>query len=275
MPRYGLATLNHSSLHGLPTQWEAHVEAAAVAGFDALAPDVFWLRALEKEGVSLDTLSAAMRDRDLSCMEIAGLAIGSAEQTRSELDENLRYARVLDSEFVNTRIVEPIGAEVVARLKDAAVALRERGSSKGGTRIALEFSRGSKLNGVGEGQALVEAVEEEGVGVTLDTWHFFLHPDGPDWTSLEALPIEQLANVQLSDGVPYGEGEFGDATMNRRRIPGEGNFDLERCSKLLASRGFDGAVVLEVLNAEERAGSIAEYARRSFDPLREHFPLLR
>jgi sugar phosphate isomerase/epimerase len=273
MPRFGLATLNHSPLHGLPTQWEAHLEAAAVAGFDALAPDIFWLRALEKEGVPLATLSAAMGDRGLACMEIAGLAIGSVEQTTSELEENLRYARELDAEFVNTRIVEAIDTAVVARVKGAAVALREGGARNGGTRVALEFSRGSKLTGVAEGQALVEAVEEEGVGVTLDTWHFFLHPGGPDWASLEALPIEQLANVQLSDGVPYEEGEFGKATMDRRQIPGRGGFDLRRCAALLADRGFDGAVVLEVLNADERGRSVADYAASSFESLGEHFPL--
>ena len=78
MPRYGYATLNHSPLHGLPTQWEAHLEAAAGAGFEAIAPDIFWLRALESEGVPLERLADALRDHGLACMEISGLAIGDA-----------------------------------------------------------------------------------------------------------------------------------------------------------------------------------------------------
>lgn len=273
MPRFGLATLNHSPLNGLPTQWEAHLEAAALAGFDALAPDVFWLRALEKEGVSLETLSAAMRDRGLACMEIAGLAIGSEELTSRELEENVRYSRALDAEFVNTRIVEPIDDAVVARVKESAIALRERGARNGGTRLALEFSRGTKLNGLAEGLALTLAVAEEGVGVTLDTWHFFLHPDGPDWATLETMPIETLANVQLSDGVVYGEGEFGQATMHRRRIPGQGDFALKRCGALLRQRGVDCPVVLEVLSEEGRARPLAEFAADCFESIRESFPI--
>ena len=271
MPRFGLATLNHSPLHGLPSQWENHLEAAASAGFDALAPDVFWLRALEKEGVTLERISAAMRSRGLACMEIAGLAVGSEELTARELEENVRYARALSAEFVNTRIVEKIDAAVIERVKASAIALREKGAQNGGTRVALEFSRGSKLNSLAAGSALVEAVEEEGIGVTLDTWHFFLHPEGPDWAGLESLDLGDLANVQLSDGVPYGEGEFGEATMNRRCLPGRGEFDLSRCAGMLGQRGFDGAVILEVLNAEERERPLTDYARDCLESAREKF----
>lgn len=263
MPRYGLATLNHSPLFGLPTQWEAHLDAAAEAGFDALAPDIFWLRALEAEGVSLETVAAGLRDRGLACMETAGIAIGDAELTARELEENLRYAHALDAEFVNARIVEPVDAGLVERVRDCARAFQERGAA-GGTRIALEFSRGTKIRGVADTEALAEAVAEAGIGVTIDTWHFFLHPDGPDWAALEALAPERLANVQLSDGVPYDD-DFGEATMNARRQPGDGDFELARCAGVLAQKGFgdDGAVVVEVLSAEERSRPLAEFAQRA------------
>lgn len=273
MPRFGLATLNHSPLHGLPTQWERHLDAAAEAGFDALAPDVFWLRALEAEGLPLDTLAAAMRDRELACMEISGIAIGSPEQTERELEENLRYARALGAELVNTRIVEDVDPAIVGRLKSAVEAFRERGAAGGGTRVALEFSRGSRLNGLRASLALVEQIDEPGIGVTLDTWHFFLHPEGPDWQTLESLPISLLANVQLSDGVAYGEGEFGEATMHRRRMPGAGDFDLARCAGSLSARGFDGAIVLEVLNAQERGRPLSDYASHALRSARAAFPI--
>jgi len=273
MARFGLATLNHSPLHGLPTQWQAHLEAAAGAGFDALAPDVFWLRALEQEGVPLERIAAAMRDHGLACMELSGVAIGAAEDTQRELEENLRFARALDAELVNTRIVEPVDDGIRSRLKRCAVSFREQGATAGGTQVALEFSRGSKLNGLREARALLEAVDEPNVGITLDTWHFFLHPDGPDWDALESLPIEWLANVQLSDGVAYGEGEFADATMNRRRMPGAGDFDLARCAASLSARGFDGAIVLEVLNAAERERGLADFAADALRSARAAFPI--
>lgn len=199
-------------------------------------------------------------------MEVAGVALGSEEQTRPELEENLRYAKALEAEFVNARFLEEIDDAMIERLRACASAFGEVG-----TRVALEFSRGTKLRGVAHGQEVVAAAAAEGIGVTLDTWHFFLAPDGPDWAALEALPIESLANVQLSDGVAYEEGRFGKATMDERRLPGEGDFELERCARLLGDRGFDGAIVIEVLNAELRGLSVGEFAERAAASTREHF----
>ena len=263
MPRYGAATLNHSPLHGLPTQWEAHLDAAARAGYEALAPDIFWLRALEAEGVALETVADGLRARGLACMEISGLAIGDDARTASELAENLRYARILSADFVNTRLIVPIDAQVVRRLRECAVALRNEGAPDGGTQIAMEFSNGSALDGVAGTRAFIEAAGEAGVGVTIDTWHFFTHPEGPDWKAVEALPLSLLANLQVSDGVPHAPGGFWEATMNQRRLPGEGGFDLPRLAGMLAAKGFDGAIVLEVLSAEQRARPLFDYARDS------------
>lgn len=271
MPRYGQATLNFSPLHGLPTQWESHLDAAAAAGFDAIAPDIFWLRALEAEGVDLARVADGLLDRGLACMEISGLAIGDDERTAAELAENLRYARVLSAELMNTRLVVPVDDQVVRRLAECAVAFRTRGAPDGGTTIALEFSSGSGLRGVAESRSLIEAAGEAGVGVTIDTWHFFNHAKGPDWAALEALPDVWLANLQLSDGVRHADGDFWDATMNHRRLPGEGEFDLPRLAGHLAKRGFDGAIVLEVLSAAQRERSLAEHARDALTTARRIF----
>lgn len=271
MPRYGYATLNHSPFHGLPTQWQAHLDAAAKAGFDAIAPDMFWLRALDAEGVTLEQIAEGLRERGLACMEISGLAIGDDVRTASELDENLLYSRTLSAEFVNTRVVVPVDDDVVRRLRDCAVALRTQGAREGGTGIALEFSSGSQLRGVAETRALIERAGVGGVGVTIDTWHFFNHAAGPDWAALEALPLERLANLQLSDGVPHAPGQFWEATMNQRRIPGEGGFPLEKLARLLGARGFDGAIVLEVLNADQRARPLADYAADCLRGARQFF----
>ncbi len=263
MARLGLATLNHSTLHdGGPSRWREHLDAAAAAGFDALAPDVFWLRAVEAEGTGLATLRRGLEERGLACMEIAGIGVGEAEATRVELEEQRRMAAELGAEFVNTRIVSAIDDALVERARGVAEAF-----ARVGTRMALEFSRGAQLGGVAEAAALCAAVDVPGVGVTIDTWHFFLHPDGPDWRALEALAPGSFANVQLSDGVPYEEGAFREATMDRRRLPGEGGFELVRCLAALpvpiGDEGEGCAIVVEVLNAEERRRLLGDFARRA------------
>lgn len=263
MTRFGLATLNHSTLHGLPTQWEVHLDAAAAAGFDALAPDVFWLRRLEEEGITPGSLRDALDARGLACMEIAGIAIGEPQSTASELDEHVRWSEALGAEFVNARVVLPVDAPLVERARGVAEAL-----ASVGTRLALEFSRGTKLNSISDARAFSEAIDVPGVGVTLDTWHFFLRPEGVEWAALDALPAEHFANVQLSDGVPYGEGEFGPATMDRRRMPGEGGFDLARAAARTEARLPDVPVVVEVLSAEWRGRPLEEFAQRAAEAAR-------
>lgn len=59
--------------------------------------------------------------------------------------------------------------------------------------------------------------------------------------------------------------------MNHRRIPGEGGFALERLAKTLADGGFDGAIVLEVLSAEQRKRSLRDYAADSLRGARRIF----
>jgi sugar phosphate isomerase/epimerase len=261
MARLGLATLNHSPLHDAPcTPWLEHLDAAAASGFDALAPDVFWLRQIEQAGPGLPALRRALDARGLGCMEIAGIAVGEAAKTRIELEMLRRMAGELGAEFMNTRITRPIDEALIDRARTVAESLAEVG-----TRVALEFSRGSVLGGVSQARALCDAIGVSGVGVTIDTWHFFLHPDGPDWKALDALEANQFATLQLSDGLPYEEGAFREATMDRRQFPGTGRFDLDRCLTALPVplSGDACPIVVEVLNAEARRSSIADFADRA------------
>jgi sugar phosphate isomerase/epimerase len=258
MARFGLATLNHSPLHGLATEMTTHLDATKAAGFDALAPDIFWLRALEAEGVALEELAEAMQERGLSCMEIAGIAIGSQERTQAELEENLRYARVLGAEFVNARVIAPTDEIVLEGLRRCADALADVGA-----RVALEFTNGTGLPDLRAACAFIERAEAPGVGVTLDTWHFIQSEGGADWKGLEELPLEALANVQLSDGVAFATDNYGEETMNHRRLPGAGDFDLPRIARCLEKKGFDGAVIVEVLSASLREWALPEFANEA------------
>jgi sugar phosphate isomerase/epimerase len=257
MPGFAIGTLNHSPLHGFDPSMATHLDAAKDAGFDALAPDIFWLRALEKEGTSLESLAQALAERGLACSEIAGLAIGNEAETLVELDEILRYARVLKTEFVNARVVIPPSDDVRDRLRRCAETLAEVDA-----RIALEFSNGTELKNLTQARAFVESArtfDAPAVGLTLDTWHFCQASEGPDWEGLDALPVESLANVQLSDGVAFEGRPYGEETMHHRRFAGEGDLDLERCAVSLRSKGFDGPVVVEVLSAKLRERTIPDF----------------
>ena len=61
-------------------------------------------------------------------------------------------------------------------------------------------------------------------GVAIDTWHMSKLGIAPD--ELRRIPIEYLSWVELSDGRHDDMDDPVDETVNHRRLPGEGEFDL-------------------------------------------------
>ncbi|MEZ4282054.1 MAG: hypothetical protein R3F21_20825 [Myxococcota bacterium] len=55
-----------------------------------------------------------------------------------------------------------------------------------------------------------------------------------------------------------------EETVDRRVFPGEGLFDLERFSRTLRARGFDGLVSVEVLSKAWRGGDVDAFIERAY-----------
>ncbi|MBV8303324.1 MAG: sugar phosphate isomerase/epimerase, partial [Acidimicrobiia bacterium] len=81
---------------------------------------------------------------------------------------------------------------------------------------------------------------------------------------LQKVAIDRIAYIQFDDA-PHPESEdlMGE-TMNRRVLPGEGTFELDRFAATLLGRGFDGVVSVEVLSQELLALPVREVAQLSF-----------
>ena len=258
MTHFGLATLNHSPLFELPLDLRRWVELAAEAGYAGLAPDIFSLRAHREAGASLAEIGAQLKSQGLRCFEISGLNVGEATETRSELEELVEMAAALQAEYMTTRIVLPVDDAVRERVAQCEARLLEVGC-----RLGLEFSAGSELHSIEEASRLIEQAGLRETGVVVDTWHFFR--TGAPWTQLENLPVSQLAYVQLSDGLPATPASGPRETLDARLLPGEGDFDLKRFAGNLDALDFQGAICLEVLNAELRKQPPEHYASRCLE----------
>jgi sugar phosphate isomerase/epimerase len=130
-----------------------------------------------------------------------------------------------------------------------------------GIGLAVEFSPLTTVRTIRDAQELITSAEAgTRTGVIVDTWHFFRGDDC--WPALEAFPVDELAFVQFSDGLPAGENR-GHDTLHRRALPGDGEFDLEGFSERLRAKSFRGPVSVEVLSEELRALPVEEFARRT------------
>ena len=118
------------------------------------------------------------------------------------------------------------------------------------------------MNSIADALELIDRAGVPDAGVLVDAWHFFLGPD--NWDTLAELPLERIAYLQFDDHPAIATDDLREETIHRRVFPGEGLFDLERFSRTLRSRGFDGLVSVEVLSKAWRGGDIEEFVRRAF-----------
>ena len=114
MADLAFATLNHSPLVEPHADVLTQIAAAADAGYSMLSPDVFSVRAHLAAGGSLAQLADALADRQLACLDLAGLTIGVDEaRTRHEADGLLEMARALGATWMQVRVVDEVDIAVV------------------------------------------------------------------------------------------------------------------------------------------------------------------
>jgi sugar phosphate isomerase/epimerase len=257
MADLAFATLNHSPLVDPRTDLLTQIAAAADAGYPMLSPDIFSIRAHLAAGGSLGQVADALSQRRLTCLDLAGLTIGADEaRTKHEGHDLLEMAEALGATWVQVRVVEEVDDGIRSLFGWSAECF---GAS--GIGLAVEFSPLTTVRTMRDARELITSADAgTRTGVIVDTWHFFRGTD--DWPDLEAFPIDELALVQFSDGLPAGESR-GHDTLHRRALPGDGEFDLERFSERLRAKSFDGPVSVEVLSDELRALPVEEFARRT------------
>ncbi len=259
MADLAFATLNHSPLVEPHADLLTQITAAADAEYPMLSPDVFSIRAHLAAGGTLAQLADAFFERQLACLDLAGLTIGADEaRTKHEADELLEMARALGCAWVQVRVVDEVDDRIRSLFGWSA---GHFGAS--GVGLAVEFSPLTKVKTIDAARELLAAAGSDArTGVIVDTWHFFRGDNR--WPDLEAFPVDELAFVQFSDGLPAGKDAVHD-TLHRRALPGNGDFDLDRFSACLRAKSFRGPVSVEVLSEELRALPIKEFARRTME----------
>lgn len=125
------------------------------------------------------------------------------------------------------------------------------------------------VNSVDSALAVVEGAGADNGGVAIDTWHMSKLGIAPD--ELRRIPLKYLAWVELSDGQIENMDDLVDETVNHRRLPGEGEFDLRGYVDVCRDHGYAGPWGVEVLSDELRNLPIEEIFRRSYETTAAQF----
>jgi sugar phosphate isomerase/epimerase len=106
-------------------------------------------------------------------------------------------------------------------------------------------------------------------GIAIDTWHMRKLGIAPD--DLRSVPLEQLAWIELSDGMYENMPDLVDETVNHRRLPGEGEFAVHEYVEVARDMGYAGPWGVEVLSEELRHLPMDEIFRRAYETTAAQF----
>ncbi|MGW2291199.1 sugar phosphate isomerase/epimerase family protein [Streptomyces phaeochromogenes] len=133
-----------------------------------------------------------------------------------------------------------------------------------GARLGIEFLPWSNLKTVHDGLRLVEAAGHPAGGLIIDVWHTERAHTPP--ADLASVPASRIVGVELNDADSEVIGTLFEDTVRRRRLSGEGSFDLTGIISALRTAGWTGPWGVEILSDAHRAlpvGEAAEVAYRT------------
>lgn len=152
---------------------------------------------------------------------------------------------------------------------DLATQAAERGA-----RVALEALPFTNFATIGQGSDFLTSVGNPNGGLIIDIWHVYRGGNTPDDLLTQVNP-DVLFAVELNDAaaaMPAPDDMWSD-TIDRRRLPGEGEWDVPGFINVMRRLGFDGPWGVEILSAEHRAKPLDAEVRDAYAATMTQFEL--
>jgi len=140
-----------------------------------------------------------------------------------------------------------------------------RQAAERGTNILFEmlpahFSRMPSLDQV---LAITRGSGAANGGIMLDNLHLQRIGIGPDEIARK-LNASDLMGVEINDGTLAVPLKFEDSVVNKRLLPGDGEFDIAAFLRAVWSVGYEGPIGVEVLNEYMRKWDLETAATEAF-----------
>lgn len=243
------------------------VSAAATAGYTGIGLRPGDRRRAREAGLSDEDMRAVLASHGVEVVEIEGLhrwGCGGDEGRAARLHEERLYelADALGGRHVTvTGDLDLPHDQVVERF----AALCDR-AAEHGLRVALEFLPWNEVPDAGVAWAIVREAARPNGGVLVDTWHHFR--GAMDDSLLLSVPPERIVAIQFDDADAQVVGTLLEDTLARRRLPGQGDFDLVGFLRLLDGHGVSAPLCVEVINEDLWSRPVAETARLTAEATR-------
>jgi len=225
-----------------PVDLRTRIETAAAVGwegFGLLHADL----AIARDTIGLQELRRIFDGSGIKHVELEFLPWWWTTDERRRISDQRRTLLLGAAEVLGARTIkvaaEGDGKPVdPARFHDDFDRLATQ-AGNAGTRVALEPMPMNNLPTIQAGVDFVTAVGNRYGGLTVDTWH--VHRGGTSYAEMERiLPAEYLFIVELDDADEQVVGTLWEDTVNSRRLPGEGVFDVPAFVAAVHRAGYRG-----------------------------------
>jgi sugar phosphate isomerase/epimerase len=247
--------------------FRTRVEVAAQAGFTGMG---FWhTDILEiRKRYSFEDMRHILDANGIVNIEVEWLLDWFCTGARKAASDEIRKLLLDAAEILRARHIKigDLGNDCadVPRMTEAFAPLCRQAAERG-TTVLLEllpaqFSRAPSLDQV---LAITRGSGAANGGIMLDNLHLQRCGIGPDEIVRKLRPSD-LMGVEINDGALAMPLKFEDSVVNKRLLPGDGEFDIAGFLRAVWSVGYDGPIGVEVLNEYMRKWDLKTAATEAF-----------
>jgi sugar phosphate isomerase/epimerase len=258
---------------GMPARndFATRVAAAANAGFAGIGLTTADYLALRERGVARSELRRIADDHGVKVAELEFLYGWAYDDERAGdsatvLDTLLEMADVFESRHMN--VVDLLTASDLPSLDVVAErfgTVCDR-AAEHGLLVALEFLPLSGIPDVRTAWEVARLAGRPNGGVLVDAYHYYR--GNPDEAALRSVPGDRVNCIQLDDADAEMVGSYVEDTCTRRRMPGQGSFDVVGLMRVLDRMGANTPVSVEVMSPELQALPVDDAAQLAYDTTR-------
>jgi sugar phosphate isomerase/epimerase len=249
--------------------WRDRCAEAKRVGFKGLG---LWHADIEHqlETRSLKEMRQIFDEAGLDYLQVEFLAdffVDPGESARTESDARRRLlfetAAEFDAHHIKVGNIPGTPCEL-GKLTEAFAGLCDDAREHTDATVVYEFMPFDvNVNTLDSALQLVHDAGRRNGGLAIDTWHMGKLGIPPD--DLKRIPPEYLSWVELSDGQRQNMDDLVDETVNHRRLPGEGEFDIPAYVEAAQAAGYTGPWGVEVLSEALRSLPIEEEFQRAYE----------
>ncbi len=255
--------------------WRERCTEAARTGFEGLG---LWHADIEHqlETSTLEEMKKVFDDAGLKYLQVEFLAdffVDPGEPARAESDARRRLlfdtAATFDAHHIKVGNIPGTPCEL-GKLTEAFAELCADAADHTAATVVYEFMPFDvNVNTLDAALELVQNAGAANGGLAIDTWHMSKLGIAPD--DLRRISPEHLAWVELSDGQFENMEDPVDETVNHRRLPGEGEFDIPGYVAVASEIGYAGPWGVEVLSEELRSQPMEQAFQRAYETTAAQF----